>query len=398
VRDGDEVFRQIQRQARSIADAEGRPAPTSELLTRHALESFLDRLTRTEHANDFVLKGGILLGAYDVRRPTKDVDAEAVSTEVSAEHVAQVVRDLSEVDADDGLLFDLGSLSVQEIREQDDYPGLRVRVKAWLGTQTCQISWDISTGDPIVPSPRRVSVPRVMGEDIEMWGYAPETIIAEKGVTILERGITSTRWRDYVDIVRLAQTQELDPTNYAAPPKPSPATEAWACNPSGTSSTGTGLSVRRNGRPGDARREWRASAKRTSTSRWPTSRPHSTRSSTKTPPRDPRTRLSRRWYGYCHHPRPEAEPTTTRDGLRSPGCGPPRTRARRHTRRAGDLRGVGASRLRRTDRKCSTRTHGYVRGFEVRSRSVRVAPELLNLPAFRHQEAVLANPSEAAGG
>jgi hypothetical protein len=211
VRDGDEVFRKIQRQARSIADTEGRPAPTSELLTRHALESFLDRLTQTDHADDFVLKGGILLGAYDVRRPTKDVDAEAVSAEVSAEHVAQVVRDLSEVDADDGLLFDLGSLSVQEIREHDEYPGLRVRVKAWLGTQTCQISWDISTGDPIVPSPRRVRVPRVMGADVEMWGYAPETIIAEKGVTILERGITSTRWRDYVDIVRLADTQELDP-------------------------------------------------------------------------------------------------------------------------------------------------------------------------------------------
>lgn len=211
MRDGDEVFRQIQRQARSIAATERRPAPTSELLTRHALESFLDRLTRTDHANDFVLKGGILLGAYDVRRPTKDVDAEAVNADVSAEHVAQVVRDLSEVDADDGLLFDLGSLSVQEIREHDDYPGLRVRVKARLGTQTCQISWDISTGDPIVPSPRRVRVPRVMGADIEMWGYAPETIVAEKGVTILERGISSTRWRDYVDIVRLADTQELDP-------------------------------------------------------------------------------------------------------------------------------------------------------------------------------------------
>ncbi|GAW48012.1 uncharacterized protein PD653_1088 [Nocardioides sp. PD653] len=211
MRDGDEVFGQIQRQARSIADTQGRPAPTSELLTRHALESFMDRLTRTDHANDFVLKGGILLAAYDVRRPTKDVDAEAVSADVSAEHLAQVVRDLSEVDADDGLLFDLASLSVQEIREHDDYPGLRVRVKARLGTQTCQISWDISTGDPIVPSPRRVRVPRVMGADIEMWGYAPETIIAEKGVTILERGITSTRWRDYVDIVRLTNTQELDP-------------------------------------------------------------------------------------------------------------------------------------------------------------------------------------------
>ena len=29
--------------------------------------------------------------------------------------------------------------------------------------------------------------------------------IAEKGVTILERGRTSTRWRDYVDIVALAE-------------------------------------------------------------------------------------------------------------------------------------------------------------------------------------------------
>lgn len=36
-------------------------------------------------------------------------------------------------------------------------------------------------------------------------GYAPETTIAEKGVTILERGITSTRWRDDVDIVQLAR-------------------------------------------------------------------------------------------------------------------------------------------------------------------------------------------------
>jgi hypothetical protein len=84
-------------------------------------------------------------------------------------------------------------------------------VKARLGTQPCPISWDISTGDPIIPAPRRVRVPRVIGDDIEMWGYAPETIIAGKGVTILERGITSTRWRDYLDIVRLSDTQELDP-------------------------------------------------------------------------------------------------------------------------------------------------------------------------------------------
>ena len=45
------------------------------------LESFLDRLTRTRHAQDFVLKGGILLASYGVRRPTKDLDAEAISAD-----------------------------------------------------------------------------------------------------------------------------------------------------------------------------------------------------------------------------------------------------------------------------------------------------------------------------
>jgi hypothetical protein len=94
---GDEVFKQLQRQARSVADKSGGPAPTAEYLTRHALESFLDRLSQTKHADDFILKGGILLAVYGVRRPTKDVDAEAVSSSVTPQHIEQVVRDIAAV-------------------------------------------------------------------------------------------------------------------------------------------------------------------------------------------------------------------------------------------------------------------------------------------------------------
>ena len=72
---GAEVFDTIQRRARSDAAKIGRRAPTAEYLVRHLLESFLDRLTKTEHADDFVLKGGILLSVCGVRRPTKDIDA-----------------------------------------------------------------------------------------------------------------------------------------------------------------------------------------------------------------------------------------------------------------------------------------------------------------------------------
>lgn len=201
---GDDVFRRIQSAARSTAAKAGTTAPTQEYLIRHTLESFLDRLTRTSHAGDFVLKGGILLAAYGVRRPTKDTDSNAISSDVTAEHLAQVVRDIAATEVADGVLFDLDTISVQEIREQADYPALRVRVAVSIGPWKGVAAWDVSTGDPIVPPPRQVTIDRILGEPITLLGYAPETTIAEKGITILERGITSTRWRDYVDIVALA--------------------------------------------------------------------------------------------------------------------------------------------------------------------------------------------------
>lgn len=81
---GEEVLRRLRATAQTTKDRTGKPASTHELLTRHVLESFLDRLSRTEHAQKFILKGGILLAAYGARRPTKDVDANAVSADVTA--------------------------------------------------------------------------------------------------------------------------------------------------------------------------------------------------------------------------------------------------------------------------------------------------------------------------
>ena len=177
------------------------------------------------------LKGGILLAVYGVRRPTKDVDAEAIRTTVTPEVITQVIRDVAEVRVSDGLVFDLDTMNVREIRDQADYPGLRMRVTAYIGSQKTVVAWDISTGDPIVPSPQPVRVPRVLGGEIEMLGYAPETTVAEKGVTILERGIAGTRWRDFVDIVQLAAQHGLDEEggvkSLKQHPRPGPPTTAY---------------------------------------------------------------------------------------------------------------------------------------------------------------------------
>ena len=208
---GAEAYQRLQSAARSLGAKTGKKPPTEEYLVRHALESFLDRLTRTPHADDFVLKGGILLAAYGARRPTRDADAEALNTSLTIEHLTEVVRDVAALEIDDGVVFDIETISIREIREQAEYPGLRVKVAVAIASWKGSVTWDVSTGDPIVPAPRRIDLPRLLGDPIRLLGYAPETTIAEKGVTILERGRTSTRWRDYVDIVALA-AQGIDET------------------------------------------------------------------------------------------------------------------------------------------------------------------------------------------
>jgi hypothetical protein len=180
VSSGEAVFRRIQSLARSTAAKSGIGTPTQEYLVRHTLESFLDRLTRTSHAGHFVLKGGILLAAYGVRRPTKDADANAVSVDVTAEHLADVLRAIAAIDVDDGVVFDLDTISVQEIREQADYPDLRVRVAVSIGPCNGAAAWDVTTGDPIVPPPRQVTIDRILGDPITLLGYAPETAIARR--------------------------------------------------------------------------------------------------------------------------------------------------------------------------------------------------------------------------
>lgn len=201
---GDEIYRRIQSAARSDAAKTGRPVATQAYLTRHALESFLDRLSKTPHARDFVLKGGILLGAYGVRRPTKDADSNAVSADVTPDYLREVMRDVALVPTEDGVEFQLDRLSAVEIRDDAEYPGIRVKVPVRVGSWQGVVAWDVSTGDPVIPAPREVTLERLIGEPIKLIGYAAESTVAEKGVTILERGITSTRWRDYVDIVTLS--------------------------------------------------------------------------------------------------------------------------------------------------------------------------------------------------
>jgi len=70
---------------RKQAKAAGRT--TAEYLRLYALEGFLLRLANSSHRSRFVLKGGVLLAAYELRRPTADIDFAAVRTPNEVESI-----------------------------------------------------------------------------------------------------------------------------------------------------------------------------------------------------------------------------------------------------------------------------------------------------------------------
>lgn len=198
------AFLDLQRKAK----ADGRP--TQELLTHYALEGFLDRLVRSGHAKDLVLKGGVLLAAYDVRRPTRDVDVAARAHSNEPDDVLALVVKIASFPVDDGLAFDTATASAEPIRDEDEYAGVRVSLGFGLATGRDRFHVDVNFGDPISPAPEPIVLPRLLGGDIRLMGYPLHMVLAEKIVTALSGGTASTRWRDFGDVYVLTRWHEVD--------------------------------------------------------------------------------------------------------------------------------------------------------------------------------------------
>lgn len=183
---------------------------TLELLQLYALEGFLARLTRSPHRNRFVLKGGMLLAAMQARRPTRDVDLLALHTPNDVEVVRTLVVAVMSEAEDDGLVFDPETAEVEAIRETDTYPGVRVTIRVALATARLVFHVDINVGDPLWPDAEEIALPRLLTSDtLSLRGYPITMVLAEKIVTAMQRGTANTRWRDFADILLLADLHPI---------------------------------------------------------------------------------------------------------------------------------------------------------------------------------------------
>jgi hypothetical protein len=174
-----------------------------ELITLHALDGFLARLSNSSHRDRLILKGGLLLAALDLRRPTRDVDLLAQELNINALTVLNLVREIAAIPFDDGISFETDDAQANDIRDDDDYAGVRVSLKARFGTAIISFHVDVNVGDPVTPTPAEIVLPRLWGESVKILGYPISMVYAEKLVTAISRGTANTRWRDFGDIYSL---------------------------------------------------------------------------------------------------------------------------------------------------------------------------------------------------
>lgn len=183
------------------------------VLDRYAVERLLYRLSISANRDWFLLKGAMLFASwFDApHRPTRDADFLAIGSPDEGQ-MLEIVRALLELEVDDGLRFDAESLGIMEIREEAKYDGLRIMLRARLGTADCMVQWDIGFGDAVTPGPEDIDLPTLL-DDMpvpRLRVYPRETVFAEKVEALTVLGMVNSRMKDYFDLLGLAREGRMD--------------------------------------------------------------------------------------------------------------------------------------------------------------------------------------------
>ena len=198
--------------ARLLALAKKRNQSFDLLLTRYTLERLLYRLSVSPHRNRFVLKGAMLLiGAMnDPYRPTRDLDLLGFG-DPDPDALIRVFSDICSIGIDDAVIFDTDGLTVDRIRDETDYGGLRIRTTATVDGARISVVVDIGFGDSIEPGLVEIDLPVLLDQPTpHLRAYPYETVIAEKFQAMVRLGRANTRMKDFYDIWFLARSRKFE--------------------------------------------------------------------------------------------------------------------------------------------------------------------------------------------
>ena len=183
------------------------------VLTRYGLERLLYRLGRSPERDGFVLKGALLLAAWDdvPDRATRDIDLLGYG-DGDREALERVLHGACTMTIDeDAARFDPASVRITEIRHGDRYGGLRAKLAGTLGSVRLSVALDVGYGDAVTPDPEELRFPALLDEpEPRLLGYPAETVVAEKLEAIVSLGTRNTRMKDYHDLYEIARARAFD--------------------------------------------------------------------------------------------------------------------------------------------------------------------------------------------
>ncbi|MCL4555218.1 MAG: nucleotidyl transferase AbiEii/AbiGii toxin family protein [Actinobacteria bacterium] len=182
------------------------------LLGRWIIERFLYRLAGSNHTDGFVLKGAMLFLAWGSKpyRPTRDLDLLGFGS-ASLADIADRIREICSVTADDSIVFDVAGIEAERIKEDAEYEGVRVPVPATLDGARVTMQIDDGFGEVVDPSPVELLFPTLLLLDAPVIrAYPPEAVIAEKFQAMVALGIANSRLKDFFDMWTFALTQHFD--------------------------------------------------------------------------------------------------------------------------------------------------------------------------------------------
>ena len=188
---------------------EKKVAPQS-VLQVYMLERLLERIAVSKYKDNFILKGGMLISAIlgMSSRSTMDMDTTVKGFELTEENATNILNEVCAIELDDDITFKMKKIEL--IREEDDYNGYRATFEAkFKNTMPVIFKIDITTGDAITYKEIEYDYNLMLEEKkIPVWSYNLETILAEKFESVIKRGITGTRIRDFYDIYMFMGTKE----------------------------------------------------------------------------------------------------------------------------------------------------------------------------------------------
>jgi predicted nucleotidyltransferase component of viral defense system len=183
------------------------------VLTRYAVERFLYRLSRSAHAESFVLKGALLMLVWfgERLRPTSDADLLGFG-ELTEKTLGEILTEIAAQPVEaDAVEFDADSVRVEPIRAEDDYGGWRATIRARVGAARLTVQVDVGIGDAVTPAPEWLDYPGLLDlPQARLRAYPRESVIAEKLHAIVRFGTRNSRMKDYFDMRTLAREGVID--------------------------------------------------------------------------------------------------------------------------------------------------------------------------------------------